>query len=66
MRQRLLNAGILLSCLLCYLESLGVILMAVLVLLLALIGVLSKNPRIGLSILPFLTLAVVHFARRKL
>ena len=121
MRQRLLNAGILLSFLLCYLEwgggnsafvaqveyhvllgkpeaqnfahpmiaipflgqllvlftlfqrtpsrrltSLGVILMAVLVLLLALIGVLSKNPRIGLSILPFLTLAVVHFARRKL
>ena len=45
------------------LTSVGIVLMGVLVLLLALIGVLSTNARIGASTLPFLTLGVIHFAR---
>jgi heme A synthase len=120
MRQRLLNIGILLSFLVCYLEwggghsafvaqvhyqvlvgkpeaqnfvhpmialpflgellllftlfqqrpsrrltTIGIVLMSVFVLLLALIGVLSKNVKIGLSTLPFLTLAVLHFVSAK-
>jgi hypothetical protein len=46
------------------LTSIGIVLMGVLVLLLALIGILD-NAKIGLSTLPFLTLAVIHFARSR-
>jgi hypothetical protein len=46
------------------LTSIGIVLMGVLVLLLALIAVLSMNARTGLSTLPFLALAVIHFAVR--
>ena len=47
------------------LVSIGIILMGVLVLLLVLIAVLSANARIGLSTLPFLALAVIHFVRSR-
>jgi hypothetical protein len=47
------------------LVSIGTILMGVLVLMLVLIAVLSTNARIGLSTLPFLALAVIHFARSR-
>ncbi|HKQ61557.1 MAG TPA: hypothetical protein VJS92_09695 [Candidatus Polarisedimenticolaceae bacterium] len=47
------------------LTSIGIVLMGALVLLLALIGVLSANAKIGLSTVPFLALAASHFVRRK-
>ena len=47
------------------LTTIGIVLMGVLVLLLALIGVLSRNAKIGLSTVPFLGLAVLHFVSGK-
>ena len=44
------------------LTTIGVILMGVLVLFLAVIGVLAGNVKTGLSTVPFLALAVLHFA----
>jgi hypothetical protein len=44
------------------LAAIGILLMAVLVLLLALIGILAANAKTGLSTLPFLALAAFHFA----
>ena len=48
MKPRLLALGLLAAFQVCYLEF-------------ALIGILATNARIGLSTLPFLTLAGVHF-----